>query len=175
MTLTQTTRTDRKEALIQHASRWLKAVRTNEDTWRFRAGLRVARTERGYGTNAIARLSDETHISKSALYERSNVSMLALCWRGWAARRVFDDFPTLTYTHFRIALRSFDHVDDQIDALLMAVELAASPEWFAVLIGAWLGHNIPPRVQFDERGKLGDILRRLHRLDPEKIVRVIIK
>jgi hypothetical protein len=149
----------RSERVMESSSRWLKAYRSTENTWRLRAGLRVMRTERAYRSGAVKRLAEETRISKSSLYEYADIWTLCYRWLGSAARNFFELYPALDFTHLRIVLRYFNDLETQIDALLMAVELDLSPEAFAIEIRKWRGDSVPPVPVFDERGEGEAVVR----------------
>jgi hypothetical protein len=151
--------TPRADRLYQSAARWLKAVRHNENAWRLRAGLRVCRLERVYKTGAVKRLALDTNIARSTLYEYADVWLFCWRWLGYSARRTFSTYPTLDYSHLRLAVRHFEELEDRIDAVLWAIDSNYTPEQFGIEIARWHGKRVPPAPLFDDQGEGESLVR----------------
>lgn len=167
----------------------IEQLRSATDGARLRIGLRAARLARdkNYGAGIVRRIAADAGISRSALYEYIQTVEFLVAWRGLSARRIFSDFPELSYTHIRIA-RTLEF-EAAIDALLAVAigddeypefdeRLPMSPDTFRAYVGVLRGHNVPEPPLFDEAGHGAQVFAALARrmgLWRDKNVRAVVR
>lgn len=98
----------------------ISSGRQSTDGWRITVGLRLSQMQRIYGEGLVDRIAPDVNLARSTLYEYCAVARFLVQWLGLSARRTFQLYPYLTYSHIRLALRFFVDLEDQIDALLCA-------------------------------------------------------
>lgn len=133
-----------------------------------RRGCALLRLERKAGWGAVRRAAIANHAGKSTYNEYKNVWAFIWQWRGMSARRIFDDFPELTYTHLRIARRL--PFEDAIDVLMAVgegdpaypdLDIPMTPDTMQLYIALKSGEDIRGAVLFDEQGGAEEVLRDL--------------
>lgn len=140
----------------ERTAAWMQAGRENTDRWRLRSGLRAARMDRAYGAGVIDNLARDSGIGRTTLYERAAVVQFLVSWRGLAARRIFDDYPMLTYTHLREAQRL--EYEEAIELLLEANDQGWTPGETQIKIAEIQGKPVNPKPIFDKSGQGAQVI-----------------
>jgi hypothetical protein len=148
---------------------WIAARRGHLDHNRLRIGLRLARMDKRYGAGVVEAVARDTSFGRSTLYEYQAVWMFLWQWRGFSARRIFEDCPTLTYTHLREVLRL--PFEDRIDALEAAqvgddrfeTVIPMTPDAFKVYLDKLTGKTTPAKPLFDTQGWAHEVVSLLMR------------
>lgn len=153
---------------------WWRIKRGRSDRDKIRMGCRLARRTRKkeYGAGIIKAIASEANFSKSSLYEYRNTWDFLWKWKGFSARRIFDDYPYLSYTHIRDALAL--PFEDACDALHEIIpngdddypmfnnSLPMSTDAFAEYVRQRLGKPTPKKALFDKKGLGQDVVRDLY-------------
>ena len=126
-----------KEYDAECLSKW----RVDEDYWKIRTGIRVARmlNDAEYGDGRIDQIAHDAGYTDSTLYARKDVAVFAMAWLSavpgcsiFSARRISECFPEITYTHVKMALPSERRnwgFEDACDALMAIMD--GDPSWDA--------------------------------------------
>lgn len=144
----------------------LRSGRSSTDNFRILAGIRVAQMSKRYGSQLVVNLAKDANIGRSTLYEYTRVASFLVMWLQLSARRIFDLYPFLTYSHIREAVEQIDDIEERIEVLMAvstgdprvpaySVSLPMSVDQFT----AYLGELYPngsgggkPAVYFTGRG-----------------------
>jgi len=163
----------------QRDCEFISEKRGNNDYNRLRIGLRVSRMEKRYRAGIVEKTAHDTNFGKSTLYEYQAVWLLLWQWRGYSARRTFDELPWLTHTHLRKAtVLPFEDALEAIEAIISGdidfdrtiaekggeIDYPMDPDTFQVYINWRLGKPLPKRPLFNKTGYGYELLELVQRL-----------
>jgi hypothetical protein len=135
---------------VERVGAWLLTHRQATDNFRLRAGIMVAQMDgqRRYGAGVVDELARSGGMHKSTLYEYATVARFLVCWLGLSARRIFETYPPLTYSHLRTAVRL--DFETAIDAL--------TPDQFSVYCAELRGKEVALPI-FRQAGSDGEVIQ----------------
>jgi hypothetical protein len=146
---------------LEATAAWIAHIREGSDRGKLKIGLAVLGADRRYGAGVVNTLARDTNISRASLYEYATVMRFLLDWKALSARRIFDDHPTLTFTHLRIACKLA--YEEAIEALLKAEEEMMTPDKFGVYVAKLRGRTVPAEPLFDAEGRGHEVMTLLSR------------
>lgn len=120
-----------------------------------------------YGAGIIEKTAHNTNVSRTSLYEYQAVWMFVWRWKGYSARRIFDDLPDVTHTHYRMAvvlsyedaidaIEAIGNGDDEFDRVIAekggTIDYPMDTDTFGVYVKWRQGKPLPNKPLFNKTG-----------------------
>jgi hypothetical protein len=120
------------------------------DGGRWRLGDLSLEIQKEYGKNRIAEFAKEINVPVGRVREYRTV---AGYWKNQHRQKLLDDCPTLSYSHFRLAMR-YDDIEEAIEFLIECADDAWTVERATVEINKRSKKRVPPPKLLDAEGTL---------------------
>lgn len=152
---------------------WLADARESKDKHQLTVGMVVARmrSQNGYGDAAVLGMAKEANWRPSTLWEYARVYRFVMDLRSAGIlktmpRRIFEQYPILSYTHLRVA-SSIDDFEDAVEALLTALDEGMNAGQFSVHVKeVYKGGKAYGKPLYDQAGKGQTIFEGMRQLIP---------